>query len=128
MLAQRDDLLKDRIAIEMKKYFKKDFKRIGHATRVARYAEKIGMNEGGNMAIILAAAYLHDIGIHEAEKKYQSTEAKYQETEGPPIARSILENLGASNDLIDEVCVPSISSPRLMSDLISFRGGIVDLP
>ncbi len=32
------DLLKDRVAIEMKRYFTTDFKRIGHATRVARYA------------------------------------------------------------------------------------------
>ena len=79
LLAKRDDLLKDRIAIEMKKYFKTDFKRIGHASRVARYAEKIGMAESGNLAIILASAYLHDIGIHEAERKYQSTAPSYQE-------------------------------------------------
>jgi HD superfamily phosphodiesterase len=104
MLAKRDDLLKDRIAIEMKKYFNKDFKRIGHASRVARHAEKIGMAEGGNMAVILASAYLHDIGIHEAERKYQSTASVHQEQEGPPIARSIMENLGASPPLIDEVC------------------------
>jgi predicted HD phosphohydrolase len=104
LVAQRENLLKDRIAIEMKKYFGKDFKRIGHATKVARYAEKIGRIEGGNMAVILASAYLHDIGIHEAEKKYESTAAKYQETEGPPIARTILEKLGASADLIQEVC------------------------
>jgi len=104
LLAQRDDLLKDRIAIEMKKYFKQDFKRIGHASRVARYAQKIGMAEGGNMAVILASAYLHDIGIHEAERKHQSTAAVYQEQEGPAIARSIMENLGASEDLIEEVC------------------------
>ena len=104
LLAQRDDLLKDRIAIEMKKYFKTDFKRIGHASRVARYAQKIGVAEGGNMAVILASAYLHDIGIHEAEKKYNSTAAVYQEKEGPAIARSIMEGLGANNDLIEEVC------------------------
>ena len=104
MLAKRDDLLKDRIAIEMKKYFNKDFKRIGHASRVARHAEKIGMAEGGNMAVILASAYLHDIGIHEAERKYRSTASVHQEQEGPPIARSIMENLGASSHLIDEVC------------------------
>ena len=104
LLAQREDLLKDRIAIEMKKYFKKDFKRIGHAMRVARHAQKIGMAEGGNMAVILAAAYLHDIGIHEAEKKYNSTAARYQEKEGPPIAESIMKELGASDDLIEEVC------------------------
>ena len=104
LLAQKEDLLKDRIAIEMKRYFKSDFKRIGHATRVARYAERIGKNERGNLAVILAAAYLHDIGIHESEKKYNSTAAKYQEQEGPPIARSIMIKLGAKEELIEEVC------------------------
>lgn len=104
LLAQKEDLLKDRIAIEMKRYFKGDFKRIGHASRVARYAERIGKKENGNMAVILASAYLHDIGITEAEKKYNSTAAKYQEELGPPIAKMILEKLGASEKLINEVC------------------------
>jgi len=104
VVAQRQDLLKDRIAVEMKRYFKTDFKRIGHATRVARYAERIGKDEGGNMAVILIAAYLHDIGIPESEKKYNSSAAKYQETEGPPVARAIMEKLNAPEELIDEVC------------------------
>jgi HD superfamily phosphohydrolase YqeK len=104
LLAQKEDLLKDRVAIEMKRYFKSDFKRIGHATRVARYAERIGKSESGNLAVILSAAYLHDIGILVAEKKYGSTAAKYQEKEGPAIARSILVKLGAKEELIDEVC------------------------
>ena len=105
LLVQKEDFLKDRVAIEMKRYFKTDFKRISHATRVARYAERIGKTEGqGNMAAILSAAYLHDIGIHEAQRKFNSTEPKYQEQEGPPIARSILEKLGAKKELIDEVC------------------------
>jgi HD superfamily phosphohydrolase YqeK len=104
LLAQKDDLLKDRVAIEMKRYFKNDFKRIGHATRVARYAEKIGKSERGNMAVILCAAYLHDIGIVAAEKKYGSTAPDYRHKEGPPIARSILTKLGAKEDLIEEVC------------------------
>ncbi|MBL7225051.1 MAG: HD domain-containing protein [Desulfobacteraceae bacterium] len=104
LLAQKEDLLKDRVAIEMKRYFKQDFKRIGHASRVARYAEQIGREEGANLAVVLSAAYLHDIGIREAERKYQSTAAKYQEEEGPPIAREILTKLGAKQGLIDEVC------------------------
>jgi len=104
LLAQKEDLLKDRVAIEMKRYFKTDFKRIGHATRVARYAEQIGKSERGNLAVILVSAYLHDIGIHEAEKKHGSTAAKYQEEEGPGIARSILIQLGAKEELMDEVC------------------------
>ncbi len=104
LLAERGDLLKDRVAIEMKRYFKSDFKRIGHATRVARYAERIGREEGGNLAVILCAGYLHDIGIHEAERKYNSTAAKYQEELGPPIAEDILKKLGATEELIKEVC------------------------
>ena len=104
LLAQRKEMLKDRVAIEMKHYFKQDFKRIGHATKVARYAEHIVREEKADPAVAIPAAYLHDIGIHEAERKYQSTEAKYQEEEGPPVARDILTNLGAREDLIEEVC------------------------
>lgn len=104
LVAQQENLFKDRVAIEMKRYFKRDFKRIGHATKVARYAERIAKKEGGDLAVVLAAAYLHDIGIHEAERKHRSTAARHQEQEGPPIARSILENLGAEEGLIDEVC------------------------
>jgi len=122
LLAQKEDLLKDRVAIEMKRYFNTDFKRIGHASRVARYAEKIGKSEGGNLAVILPAAYLHDIGILEAEKKHGSTAAKYQELEGPPIARSILIKLGAKEELIEEVCdiVGHHHHPR-SDDTINFK-------
>jgi hypothetical protein len=104
LIAQKENLLKDRVAVEMKRYFKKDFRRIGHATRVARYAEHIGKLERGNLAVILSSAYLHDIGIKEAERKYQSTKARFQEEEGPPIAREILTRLGAREELIEEVC------------------------
>ena len=104
LLAEKEDLLKDRVAIEMKRYFKTDFKRIGHATKVARHAERIGKLEAGNLAVILCAAFLHDIGIPEAERQHNSTAARYQEQEGPPIARSILEKLGAKDILINEVC------------------------
>jgi len=104
LLAQKEDLLKDRVALEMKRYFKTDFKRIGHASRVARYAEHIGKHEKGNLAVILCAAYLHDIGIPEAERKYGSNQAEYQEKEGPPIAKSILDKLQAKTELTEEVC------------------------
>jgi HD superfamily phosphohydrolase YqeK len=104
LIGQKEDLLKDRVAVEMKRYFRNDFKRIGHASRVARYAERIGRQEGGNLAVILPAAYLHDIGIKEAERKHQSSAARFQEEEGPPVAREILAKLGAREDLIEEVC------------------------
>lgn len=104
LLAQRENLLKDRVALEMKKYFAKDFKRIGHAVRVAQIAEKIAAKEGGDPAVVLMAAYLHDIGIKESERKYRSSAAHYQEQEGPPVAREILSGLGARDELVDEVC------------------------
>lgn len=104
LLKERENLFKDRVAMEMKNYFGTDFKRISHADRVARYAKEIGTGEGGDMAVVLTAAYLHDIGIKQAEARFQSSAAKYQEELGPPIARDILEKLGASPDLIEEVC------------------------
>jgi predicted HD phosphohydrolase len=104
LIAQKEDLLKDRVAIEMKKYFRADFKRISHAMRVARYAERIGISENGNLAVVLASAYLHDIGILEAEKKYNSAAAEHHEAVGVPIARDILEKLGAAEPLVEAVC------------------------
>lgn len=104
VLAQRQELFKNRVAIEMKHYFHKDFKRIGHAAKVSRYAEQIALKEKGDMAVVLTAAYLHDIGIKEAERKYQSTAAIHQEELGPPIAGEILQRLGAPPKLIEEVC------------------------
>ncbi|MGA1824601.1 MAG: HD domain-containing protein [bacterium] len=104
VMAQREELLKNRVALEMKRYFKKDFKRIGHATKVARYAEQILKQEKGDLAVVLSAAYLHDIGIKDAEHIYQSSSAEYQEELGPSIAQEILERLGAKPEMIEEVC------------------------
>ncbi len=104
LLAKKRELLLERVPLEMKKYFGDDFRRIGHATRVARYAAQIGEREGAHPAVVQVAGYLHDIGIKEAERKHQSTAARYQHQEGPPIARRILESLSAEPGLIDEVC------------------------
>ena len=104
LVAQKEDLLKDRVAIEMKRYFSNDFKRIGHATRVARYADRIGKNERANLAVILCAAFLHDIGILEAKRKYGDAAYDYHEEEGLAVARSIMTKLNAKEELIDEVC------------------------
>jgi hypothetical protein len=104
LLAKRNDLFKDRVAIAMRKYFGADSRRIRHAEDVARYAEEIGGKEQGNPAVIMAAAYLHDIGIREAERKFNSSAPRYQHSEGPPVARQILTELKADPELINEVC------------------------
>lgn len=102
--AEESDSLKDRIALEMKKYFGTDYKRVKHALNVARYAEQLLKVERGDPLVVLAAAYLHDIGIHEAERKHGSSHGRYQEMEGPPIARAILERLHVNPLLVDEIC------------------------
>ena len=104
MLAQRTNIFKDRVACEMRRYFEADQKRIRHAERVADVAGRILEQEPADFAVVMAAAYLHDIGIKEAEKRYQNAEAKYQEELGPQVARTLLESLRADAKLIEEVC------------------------
>jgi len=88
----------------MEDYFNGDQKRINHARRVTEYAEELLEREGGDYSIVIGAAVLHDIGIHQAERKYGSTLGKYQEKEGPPIARQILVKAGFEPGQIEEIC------------------------
>ena len=88
----------------MEAYFGGDAGRINHALRVTEYAEELLKAEGGDYSVVIGASVLHDIGIHQAEKKYGSTAGKYQEKEGPPIARRILTGLGFERKQIAEIC------------------------
>ena len=97
--------LKDKVIWRMKRYFGEDEKRIQHALRVTEYAEHILQYEGNaDKDVVLAAAILHDIGIHEAERKYGSSAGKYQEIEGPPIARKLMLLEEVPEEQIEEVC------------------------
>ncbi len=91
---------------EMISYFEHDRKMINHTLKVFAFAQTIGKLEGLNkdkQLILELAAVFHDIGIKESRKKYNSTGAKYQEKEGPPVVKQILERLGAKKELIDRV-------------------------
>jgi HD superfamily phosphodiesterase len=96
--------VRDKLIGRMKAVFGRDEKRVDHALRVLDYAEQIGEAEGGDPLVIKAAAILHDIGIHEAERKYGSTAARYQEMEGPPIAAPILKDEGVDSARIEHIC------------------------
>ncbi|MCE5213766.1 MAG: hypothetical protein LLF83_03485 [Methanobacterium sp.] len=54
--------------------------------------------------IIIYSAILHDIGIKEAEKKYNSSAGNYQEIEGPIVARRILKELNIADEIINRIC------------------------
>lgn len=96
--------MRDTLIEEMKKLFGKDQKRIDHALAVLSYAEQIQQSEGGDSLIVSAAAILHDIGIHEAERKYNSPAGKYQEIEGPPIAEEILKRHNVAPEAVEHIC------------------------
>lgn len=89
----------------MESYFGEDLKRINHAKQVLGHAEKLlEKYPDANRDIIVAAAILHDIGIPEVMRKYGSSMGRFQEIEGPPIARKIMRKLGVNDDKINEVC------------------------
>ncbi len=89
----------------MADYFGDDKKRIEHAKKVVGYAEMILARElTADPNVVMAAAVLHDIGIKVAEEKHNSSDAKHQEEEGPPVARGILTELGYPDAFIEEVC------------------------
>jgi hypothetical protein len=88
-------------------YFGTDVRRINHALKVNSFARLIGQKEGltsDELGIIELSSILHDIGIPVSEQKYGSCIGKYQEIEGPPIAREILESLDIRPEIIDRIC------------------------
>ena len=85
LLAKRDDLFKDRVTIQVRKFFgpagADSFTR---AQKIADYAEKIGREEKGDMAVLVAGSLL--LGVGSAEK-----------------AEEILTELKADSSLISKV-------------------------
>ncbi|MDD1728646.1 MAG: HD domain-containing protein [Methanospirillum sp.] len=95
------------IMSDMIRYFQDDVKRINHALKVYCFASLIAQESNAdarNHQIISITALLHDIGIKEAERKYQSSSGKYQEEEGPPIAREMLMSYDLDEAVLDRIC------------------------
>lgn len=102
---QRENLLKDKVAVAMKRYFKNDFKRIRLTTQIANHAEKIGKEiEGANLALILCSSYLLLIGYSSAADKNEAVSDAAIAREGPAVAAEILREVGADESLIQQVC------------------------
>ena len=103
-IGAQDALLKDKVAVEMKRFYKTDFKKIRQVSRIAQHAEKIGKDEGANIGIILCAAYLRDIGSERALERYESQEAQYIRQESLVIAAEMLKRLGSNEQVLEDVC------------------------
>mgnify|MGYP001028447244 FL=1 len=92
----------------MTAYDKGDAMRIQHFMKVHDFSAVIGTLEGVDaetLFILETASIVHDIGIHESERKYGSSNGKYQEIEGPGEASKLLKQVGGySQEQIDRVC------------------------
>ena len=81
--------------------------RINHFLKVYGFAKAIGHKEGIDLEtqeILEVSALMHDIGIRISLEKHNASSGHYQEIEGPPKAREILEKHKFTSQFIDRVC------------------------
>jgi hypothetical protein len=90
LAAKRADLLKDRVALEVKRLLGSDFQKIAHGVKVARYAEEILREGTAQPALVLCAAHLHLL-LESAEE------------DGSRKALETLERAGADTELRGKV-------------------------
>lgn len=92
---------------KMISYYAGDAKRINHFLKVYGFSKVIGAMEGlddATQEILEIAALTHDIGIKNSEIKYHSSSGNYQQIEGPPEAKKMLEELLVNECTIERVC------------------------
>ncbi|MDD3223893.1 MAG: HD domain-containing protein [Clostridium sp.] len=91
---------------DMIKYFGNDVRRINHAIKVYGFSKTLceleNLNENSKF-ILEVSAILHDIGIKVSEEKYNSSSGKYQEIEGPAVAKAILLKYNLKNETLDRI-------------------------
>ncbi len=97
LLAQREHLLKDRVAVEAKKQYGRNFQAISRSIRAARYAEEILRSEGGDPAVVIMAAHLHAIPPEPGKQSGSPDESA-------DAAEKLLKNLSVRKEIIEEVC------------------------
>lgn len=98
---------KEKVIAEMENIFKEVPYGIEHTFNVLRDAETIIAGEDVKDEVrdlITITAILHDIGTVEAQRKYGSMDAVYQEKEGAIIAEKILSDLNYGRKFIERVC------------------------
>jgi hypothetical protein len=91
VVALQEDLLKDRVAVAVKRHLKKDFKRIGHISRRVRHAEEMGKQRQANLPVLIIAALLWGLDPAEGDA-------------GLPVARSVLADAKAPPPMVEAVC------------------------
>ncbi|MFH0823322.1 MAG: HD domain-containing protein [Pseudomonadota bacterium] len=104
IIRQRQEMFKDRVGVETKKRLQQDFKRIAHAAKVARYAEKLAESMRGDPAVVLSAAHLHDLAPGGTSCRHLNPASVNGREEAADVARAVLDGLEAPHALTAEVC------------------------
>lgn len=97
----------NKVTLAMIDYYQGDPKRIQHFLKVHAYAKLIGEKEGldkETQELLEVAALTHDIGIKVSEQKYGSSAGKYQEIEGPQVAKELFAKLSYDPKKTQRVC------------------------
>ena len=114
-----------KLAVLAAKYDAGDPRRVQHLMKVYAFCRLIGQAEGldeRTQNLLEAAALLHDIGIHEAERKHGSSAGKWQEQEGPAAAAPLLAQAGADFSLALKVMV----SAEVIAGTYTSLGGMIN--
>ena len=101
----KNDILKNNeLILAMVRYYAGDPKRINHFLKVNAFGKIIASKEKVDSRmynIIDVATITHDNRIKVSEEKYGSSAGKYQELEGPAIAKDMLSKLEYDEGLIE---------------------------
>lgn len=80
---------------------------IEHFLKVWAYARTIGEQENLNEELqetLELASIIHDIACPLCRSKYGSTEGKYQEKEGMPLAREFYQEFDLPEEMLNRIC------------------------
>ncbi len=101
-VAERGDLFKDKVAVEVKRFFRNDFKNIRRAAKTGSIAEELGRRTAGvDMAALLCSAYLLAVVCrHRHDSAWQEIATGSSAPLDTEAAREILLKLGADETLI----------------------------
>lgn len=95
------------ISAAMVDFYRGSLHDIDHFLKVHAYAKLIGEMEklpDAQQKILEIAAIVHDIPCPLCREKYGNANGKYQEKEGPALAREFLKDFDLGNDEIERVC------------------------
>ncbi len=120
LMVEKRNLIKDRVAVEVKKRCGKDFSRIGRASRLAGYVEHIAAEEAGSdLAVLLCGAYLTVLSVDEMADVFShmsAPEGLVTEVTALIKGLSSMEGLDINRAILQDACKISDEEAHCQGD------------